>query len=95
VWLKTGAPGFTAFWMLMGSAIVSAAHCARTLRSSDGRAFALFALGVVISSLIFCWVDTGLTFPRFTVVLGVTLGALAVLHHLDDQDQPDQVGRLR
>jgi hypothetical protein len=91
VWLKTGAPGFTVFWILMGSAIVTAGHFAKTLRGPDERGFALFALGVVISSLVFCWVDTGLTYPRFTVVLGTTLGALAVLDQLDHPGALDQI----
>ena len=90
IWLKTGAPGFAVFWALIGSAIVSAAHFAKALRGPDERSFALFSLGVVISSMVFCWVDTGLTFPRFAVVLGTTLGTLAVLDQLEDTAAPEQ-----
>jgi len=92
VWLKIGAVGFTLFWALMGSAIMCAANFVKVLRGPDERAFALFALGVVISSMVFCWVDTGLTFPRFTVVLGTTLGALSVLGHLDNETVSENAG---
>ena len=72
----------------MGSAIARAAYFVRTLPGPDERTFALFSLGVVISALVFCWVDTGLTFPRFTVVLGTTLGVLGVLDQLKDPAAP-------
>lgn len=93
VWLKIGAIGFTCFWTLMGTAIVRAAHLARTLRGRDERSFALFALAVVVSSLVFCWVDTGLTFPRFTTILGAALGALGVLHRLENGEAPEASAR--
>jgi hypothetical protein len=68
----------------MGTAVARAAHLARTLREPEVRTFALLALGVIIGSLVFCYVDTGLTFPRFTVFLGTTMGTLAVLDQMQE-----------
>lgn len=88
IWLKVGAPGFMIFWSLMGAAIARAAYLVRTLRGDTERAFALFTIGVVISTLVFCWVDTGMTFPRFTAVLGIVLGVVAMLDQIDQQPAP-------
>jgi hypothetical protein len=38
-------------------------------------------------SLVFCYVDLGLTSPRVPVVLGVMLGGLAVLGRIYAPDQ--------
>lgn len=88
VWLKLGAFGFAAFWALFGTAIAWGANLTKTLTGPEERAFALFAVGAIISSLVFCWVDTGLTFPRFTAILGTILGTLAVLDQIENGGAP-------
>jgi hypothetical protein len=84
VWLKLGAVGFTVFWILMGSAIARAAHLVKVLRTRDGRVFAMLALASIISSLVFCYVDLGLTSGRVTAFLGIILGTLSVLDQLSE-----------
>jgi O-antigen ligase len=88
IWLKTGAIGFILFWVLMGTAIARAGHFARTLREPEERTFALLALGVVISSLVFCYVDTGLYTGRLTAFLGIIMGTLAVLDRVHEEGRP-------
>jgi hypothetical protein len=85
VWLKTGALGFTVFWVLMGSAIARAAYLAKSLPTRDGRVFAMLALAGIVSSLVFCYVDLGLTSGRVTAFLGIVLGTLGVLNRLTEQ----------
>lgn len=82
VWLKTGALGFIAFWILMGTSIVRAAHLARTLHAPELRTFALLALIGIITSLVFCYVDLGLTGGRVPVFLGTIIGTLSVLDQI-------------
>ena len=80
VWLKTGALGFIAFWILIGTAIARAAFCVETLKRLERRAsFAILALAGIISTMVFCYVDLGLVSGRVTVFLGTLLGTLAVL----------------
>jgi hypothetical protein len=79
IWLKTGAPGFIAFWLLMGTGIARAAHFIKTLRVPEARVFAVLSLCGIISTLVFCYVDLGLTAGRVPVFLGTLLGTLSVL----------------
>jgi hypothetical protein len=83
VWLKTGAPGFTIFWILMMGAISMAASRALTVSDPALTTFAYLALASLVASLIFCYVDLGLTNGRVTVFLGTILGVLAVLRRID------------
>ncbi|MBI4493141.1 MAG: O-antigen ligase family protein [Chloroflexi bacterium] len=85
IWLKTGAIGFVCFWLLMGSAIARSAHLAKTLRAPEGRVFALLTLGGLIATLIFSYVDLGLTSGRVTVFLGTTMGTLSVLDQVREE----------
>lgn len=79
VWLKTGALGFICFWHLIGSAIARATHLFKTLREPRCRALALLALGTLLCSMTYCWVDLGLVTSRLTLFLGLLLGVVGVL----------------
>ena len=83
VWLKTGAIGFIAFWSLMGGAIARGAYLAAKLRDPNARVFALLTVACVVMTLVFCYVDLGLTSGRVTVFLGTVLGVLSVLPLID------------
>jgi O-antigen ligase len=100
VWLKVGAPGFTIFFMLMLGALALASSRALTLRDPTLIGFAYIAIASVVTTLVFCYVDLGLTNGRVTVFLGAILGVLAVLRHVDDEDaapaeKPVEAGKGR
>ncbi len=85
IWLKTGAIGFAAFLFLVGSALALAAnHVKASTRRPSVRLFALFALSGVVATLVFSYVDLGLTSGRVTLFLGVILGTLGVLDRIED-----------
>lgn len=88
IWFKTGAIGYVVFWMLVGTALARAANFVKTSRSPELRVFALLAIGGIVSSLTFCYVDLGLTMGRLTVFLGTILGVVAVLDKIPPE-QPD------
>jgi O-Antigen ligase len=88
VWLKVGAVGFIIFWVLMGSALMHGAHLIKVLRTPETRVFATMALTGIVCTLIFCWVDLGLTMSRVTTFLGICIGTLAVLDQLHDERTP-------
>ena len=90
VWLKTGAPGFALFFTLMGSAVALGAHHVRRRKDPLLQTTALLAITAVISTLVFSYVDLGLTSGRVTVFLGTCLGALAVLDRLRDSAPIDE-----
>lgn len=85
VWLKTGAIGFTLFWVLMGRSIALAANLAATLRAPELRTFAALALATIVSSLTYCYVDTGLVSSALTIPLGIVMGTLAILHRISKE----------
>jgi hypothetical protein len=88
VWLKVGAPGFTIFCMLMFGSLALASSRALTLKDPTLITFAYVGIASVVTSLVFCYVDLGLTNGRVTVLLGAVLGVLAVLRQIDEAPEP-------
>jgi hypothetical protein len=85
IWLKTGAIGFVFFWHLMGTAIMRSTHQFKTIREPRARAVALLALGTLLATLTYCWVDLGLVTSRLTVFLGIILGLVGALDRIVPQ----------
>jgi hypothetical protein len=88
VWLKVGAPGFTIFCLLMFGSLALASSRALTLKDPTLSTFSYIAIASVVTSLVFCYVDLGLTNGRVTVLLGMVLGVLAVLRQIDASPEP-------
>jgi hypothetical protein len=84
IWLKTGAGGFVAFLFLIGSALALGATHVKASKRPTVRLFALFALCGVVATLVFSYVDLGLTSGRVTLFIGVVLGTLGVLDRIED-----------
>lgn len=84
VWLKTGALGFIAFFGLAGIGIARSIWLAKTLRDPEFKTFAMLAMSAIVMSLVFCYVDLGLTMTRIPLLLGVSLGTVGVLNRLRD-----------
>jgi hypothetical protein len=84
VWMKIGAFGFISFFALILGGIARSIWLARTLAQPEYRAFALVTVGAIVMSVVFCYVDLGLTSPRIPTLLGVCLGTVGVLHRLRD-----------
>jgi hypothetical protein len=89
VWLKVGGPGFAVFWMLMFGALALASGRTLTLNDRGLVIFAYLAIVSIVTTLIFCYVDLGLTNGRVTLFLGVILGVLAGLKAIDTQPGGD------
>ncbi|MCC6173978.1 MAG: O-antigen ligase family protein [Chloroflexi bacterium] len=83
IWLKTGAFGFIVFWVVMLGALTLAVD--RAVRFDDPilQSFAYVTIATVSITLVFCYVDLGLTNGRVTVFLGVLLGTLSVLDRVE------------
>ncbi len=83
VWMKMGAIGFIAFWLLLGSAIVQGLTSFRKLSDSTLRVLAITIAGLVVMQVIFSYGDLGLTYARPMIFLGCMLGVLVRLPDLD------------
>jgi O-antigen ligase len=92
MWLKVGAPGFAVFLLLMMGALALASSRALTLSDPTLTTFAYIALVSIVTTMVFCYVDLGLTNGRVTSFLGVVLGVLAVLRQIDREPVAQAVG---
>ncbi|CCF83586.1 conserved hypothetical protein [Nitrolancea hollandica Lb] len=93
VWMKMGAIGFIAFWLLLGSAIVQGLTSFRKLSDSTLRVLAITIAGLIVMQVIFSYGDLGLTYARPMIFLGCMLGVLVRLPELDraaDHPLPEQ-----
>jgi hypothetical protein len=82
VWMKLGGIGFIAFFSVILLAIARAIWLARTLPDRESKTFALLAMAAIVMSMVFCYVDLGLTGSRITMILGLAIGTVAVLDRL-------------
>jgi O-antigen ligase len=94
IWMKTGALGFIAFFMLVCSTLARSAWLIKTRSDPDIRAFAVIAMSAVLMSVTFCYVDLGLTSARIPIILGLSIGTLSVLDRLRDDNLNPTEGRL-
>jgi len=88
VWMKTGAVGFTIFFVVMCLGLARGAKLAREVKQRDARVFALLTTCCVVMSLVYCYVDLGLTGARIPMVLGTMLGTMAVLDRIYAPSSP-------
>jgi len=88
VWMKMGLPGFVAFWLLLGSAIVRGLIGARLLANQQLRAVAAVSACLVVVQVFYSYGDLGLTNARTMIHLGCILGVLAKLPDLDREPVP-------
>lgn len=95
MWLKIGAPGFALFFLLMMGALSLASSRALTLSDPSLITFAYIAIVGIVATMVFCWVDLGLTNGRVTLYLGVVLGVLAVLRQIDAEAPVPPAARPR
>jgi hypothetical protein len=82
VWMKAGAIGFILFFTLMGRGLMRATRLTLELSDPNARVFAIVTLSAVVMSLVFCYVDLGLTGSRVPVILGTLLGTLSVFDRI-------------
>ncbi|MBV9357796.1 MAG: hypothetical protein JO023_19965 [Chloroflexi bacterium] len=82
IWMKTGAVGFVLFFSLALGGIARATWLARRLPPTELKVFAIVATSTIIMSLVYSYVDLGLTGNRITMLLGVALGGIGVLDRL-------------
>lgn len=85
VWAKAGFLGFAAFWFFALFAVAHGTRLARALQTPYLRAVAAFVALMVCMQLIVSFGDQQLTEYRNMVFLGLLLGTLCRLPHLDKQ----------
>jgi len=73
-WLKAGAYGAFAFWLLVTQAVIFLLQLYRRLDDPLLRAAAAFPVLLIVTQVVFSSFDLGLTYNRTMIVLGVALG---------------------
>jgi hypothetical protein len=79
LWLKGGPLAIMAFWFLVGTVIAHGVRTVRKLRSPVLTALIGTGLAFIIMSVMFAYVDLGLTSPRIMITLALALGILAAV----------------
>jgi hypothetical protein len=88
VWMKTGALGFTSFFVVMLGCIARSIWLAKSLHERELKTFALVAMSALVMTAVYCYVDLGLTNERITLLLGFSLGTVGVLDRLGNVAHP-------
>lgn len=78
IWLKVGAGGFIAFWVLICAALMRAGHSIRTWPSGETGFYCLLAAVYIVMLLVYAYVDVGLANERCEILLGTMLGIIGV-----------------
>lgn len=79
IWWRLGLSGFVLFWTAMGAAIIRNCFLARSATDPYVRRWAIFAVIVVIMSLLMGWWDLGVLRYRIVAYCWIVLAAAEVL----------------
>lgn len=82
VLMRMGIPGATVFWLVLGTAIISAARLARS-RDREFAALGALAAAVIVGYAFEGAVDQGFFFYRIAFVIGTLLGLIQAARRLD------------
>jgi hypothetical protein len=79
IWLKVGAGGFIAFWVVICTSLLRVGQILRQEKMTE-RSFAGLLAAIFIAMLLgFAYVDVGLASQRCEVILGMMLGIIGVI----------------
>lgn len=82
IWLKVGAGGFIAFWVIICASLMRAGEVVRRVGASPTGFACLVAATYIVMLLVYAYVDVGLANERCEVLLGAMLGVIAVATRL-------------
>ena len=82
IWLKVGAFGFIAFWLLLCTSLMRAGAVVRRVGAAPLGFACLVASLYVVMILVFAYVDVGLANQRCEVLLGVMIGIIGAASRL-------------
>jgi hypothetical protein len=83
VWMRLGAVGFLALWVLLGSIVVRGGFIARRLDDGYLRCVAVFVVAATIMEILFAYADLQLYSHRNVLYLGLLAGVLMRLPACD------------
>ena len=85
VWMRLGPLGYFAFWYLIGAIIIRGCIIVRQLRNNYLQLVAIYIVAVTFMEVIVAYADYQLFFYRNVIYLGLLVGILLKLPHLDRQ----------
>jgi hypothetical protein len=87
LWMKGGMFTFISFFALMNAGIARGVWLVRTRGDPELRAFAIVAVSAIVMSIVFSYVDLGLTSTRLPVLMGVMLGVISVMDRISTSEK--------
>ncbi len=88
--MTLGFVGFVLFWFFLGSAIARMMQTARRLPRSVDKGIVAFTLLMLSSLLVFGMLDQGLLSARAMIAVGVLMGIVFALPHLDSAPKGEE-----
>jgi hypothetical protein len=85
LWMKGGAFTFITFFALMNAALARAMWFMRRSADRELKTFTVAAVSGIIMSVVFSYVDLGLTGTRVPILMGVMLGVIGVIDRLGNE----------
>jgi hypothetical protein len=87
VWMRLGPAGYSVFWYLIGSIVVSGCFIARQLRDKYLQLVAIFVVAITFMEIIAAFTDYQLFFYRNVIYLGILAGMLMKLPGMDKEKE--------
>jgi len=85
IWMRLGAPGYLALWLLFGAIIVRGSIIAKSLKDPYLQMAAIWAVSVTLVEIVVAFSDYQLYFLRNVVYFGILAGMLVKLPALDKE----------
>jgi hypothetical protein len=82
IWLKVGAGGFIAFWVVICTGLLRVGHIFRQERMTERSFTGLIAAVFIVMLLGYAYVDVGLANQRCEILLGMMVGIIGVITRL-------------
>lgn len=86
VWLRLGILGITAFWMMIGLALMSAVNSLRARPNTTTLLISVTLIVALLAYIVQGFYDMGLYWFRIAVVVGCLMGAMEAARRLDGED---------
>ncbi|HEY7832326.1 MAG TPA: O-antigen ligase family protein [Ktedonobacterales bacterium] len=84
IWMRLGPLGYLAFFYLLGAAIIRGSQMVRRLKDPMLQLMAIFVVATIFIEVPLAYGDYQLFFYRNILYIGILLGVLMKLPHLDD-----------
>lgn len=93
VWMRLGTIGFILLWLMIGMALIQAAHLAQRFKDPQLKGLALLIILLIVQEIIFGYLDLQWTCYRNLIMIGVLFALIAKLASFE-RDEKSTITRF-